>query len=105
MLDNQWYGWFADLIMYGEILVGVALILGAFTGIVAFAGSFMNWNFIMAGAASTNGLMLTLAVFLILAWKVAGWYGLDRWLLTWLGTPWSRRTELDFPSLTQPASD
>jgi thiosulfate dehydrogenase [quinone] large subunit len=49
--------------------------------------------------------MLTLAVLLILAWKVAGWYGLDRWLLSLLGTPWSRRTEPEYPGLTQPASD
>ena len=76
--------------MYGELLVGIALILGGFTGIAAFAGSFMNWNFIMAGSASTNGLMLTLAIFLILVWKVAGWYGLDRRLLPYLGTPWAR---------------
>ena len=105
MLDNQWYEWFADLIMYGEVLVGIALILGAFTGIAAFAGSFMNWNFIMAGAASTNGLMLTLSVLLILAWKVAGWYGLDRWLLTFLGTPWSRTKESKSEGLPQPAGD
>ena len=105
MLDNQWYEWFAELVMYGELLVGIALILGAFTGIAAFAGSFMNWNFIMAGAASTNGLMLTLAILLILAWKVAGWYGLDRWLLTLLGTPWSRTNKTEPAGLTQPAGD
>ena len=94
MLDNQWYEWFAELIMFGEFLVGIALILGMFTGIAAFAGSFMNWNFIMAGAASTNGLMLTLAILLILAWKVADWLGVDRWLLPYLGTPWSREFNL-----------
>jgi thiosulfate dehydrogenase [quinone] large subunit len=105
MLDNQWYEWFANLVMYGELLVGIALILGAFTGIAAFSGSFMNWNFIMAGAASTNGLMLTLAVLLILAWKVAGWYGLDRWLLPLLGTPWSRTKKSDVVGVTQPAGD
>jgi thiosulfate dehydrogenase [quinone] large subunit len=76
-----------------------------FTGIAAFAGSFMNWNFIMAGAASTNGLMLALAIFLILAWKVAGWIGLDRWLLTLLGTPWSRTKESESQGLPQPAGD
>ncbi len=103
MIDNQWNTWFADLVMYGELLVGIALILGAFTGLAAFAGSFMNWNFIMAGAASTNGLMLTLAVFLILAWKVAGWYGLDRWLLTLLGTT---RKQKQVPKvLSHPATD
>lgn len=103
MLDNQWYEWFADLVMYGELLVGTALILGAFTGLAAFAGGFMNWNFIMAGSASVNGVMLTLAVFLILAWKVAGWYGLDRWLLTLLGT--RQRIEPISSSVPQPASD
>jgi thiosulfate dehydrogenase [quinone] large subunit len=105
MINTQAYEWFADVIMYGELLVGIALILGAFTGIAAFAGSFMNWNFIMAGSASTNGLMLTLAIFLILAWKVAGWFGLDRWLLPMLGTPWSRRLESPPETVQQPAGD
>jgi len=50
----------------------------------------MNWNFIMAGSASTNGLLLALAILIVLAWKVAGWWGLDRWLLPLLGTPWHR---------------
>jgi thiosulfate dehydrogenase [quinone] large subunit len=31
-----------------------------------------------------------MAIGLILAWKVAGYYGLDRWLLPMLGTPWQR---------------
>jgi thiosulfate dehydrogenase [quinone] large subunit len=88
MLDNGWYTWFAPLIVYGEILVGIALILGAFVGIAAFFGGLMNWNFIMAGTASTNALLFTLAILLMLAWKTAGYYGLDRFLLPWLGTPW-----------------
>jgi thiosulfate dehydrogenase [quinone] large subunit len=66
----------------------VALVLGAFVGIAAFFGAFMNWNFMMAGTASTNPLLFTLAIVLILAWKVAGYYGLDRALLPVLGTPW-----------------
>jgi thiosulfate dehydrogenase (quinone) large subunit len=88
MHDAQWYIWFSKLIMSGELLIGIALILGAFVGIAAFLGGFMNWNFIMAGSASTNGVMFTMAVILVLAWKVAGWYGLDRYLLPMLGTPW-----------------
>jgi thiosulfate dehydrogenase [quinone] large subunit len=90
MLDRGWYTWFADLIMWGEFLIGVALILGAFVGIAAFFGAFLNWNFIMAGTASTNGLLFAIAIVLMLAWKVAGWYGLDRWLLPLVGTPWYR---------------
>src|SRR5262245_19001737 len=80
MLTHGWYTWCADLVMWGEILIGLALILGALTGIAACFGAFMNWNFIMAGTASTNAWLGLLALLLILAWKVAGWYGLDRWL-------------------------
>ncbi len=88
MLDSQAYTWFAKLVVAGEFLIGIALILGLFTGIAAFFGGFMNWNFMMAGTASTNPVMFTLAILLILAWKTAGWWGLDRWALPLLGTPW-----------------
>ncbi len=93
LLDTEAYVWFAKLISVGETLIGIALILGAFVGIAAFFGAFMNWNFIMAGTASTNALLGLGALLLILAWKVAGWWGLDRWLLPRLGTPWTWREE------------
>lgn len=88
LLDAQAYTWFAKLVAYGELLVGIALIVGAFVGIAAFVGAFMNWNFMMAGTASTNPVLFTLAILLILAWKVAGHYGLDRVFLPLVGTPW-----------------
>lgn len=80
--------WFAWLVTLGELAVGVGLILGALTGIAAFFGAFMNMSFLLAGSASTNPVMFILAIGLMLAWKVAGYYGLDRWLLPRLGTPW-----------------
>jgi thiosulfate dehydrogenase [quinone] large subunit len=52
------------LIAYGEVLIGIALIVGAFVGIAAFFGAFLNWNFVMAGAASTNAVLFTLAILL-----------------------------------------
>jgi thiosulfate dehydrogenase (quinone) large subunit len=88
MLDAQAYTWFAKLIATGEFLIGVALILGAFTGIAAFFGGFMNWNFMMAGSASTNPMLFVIAVGLILAWKVSGYIGADYYLLRLIGTPW-----------------
>lgn len=88
LLDAQAYTWFAKLVVAGELLIGIALILGIFTGIAAFLGGFMNWNFMMAGSASVNPVFFTISVLLILAWKIAGWWGLDRWILSLLGTPW-----------------
>lgn len=88
LLDIGAYTWFAKLVAYGELAIGIALVIGAFVGIAAFFGAFMNWNFMMAGTASTNPLLFTAAMLLILAWKVAGYYGVDRALLPLLGTPW-----------------
>jgi thiosulfate dehydrogenase [quinone] large subunit len=56
--------------------------------VAAFFGGVMNWSFIMAGSASTNGMLFAIATWLVLAWRNAGWIGLDRWLLPLLGTPW-----------------
>jgi thiosulfate dehydrogenase [quinone] large subunit len=98
LLDAQAYQWFGKLVAYGELLVGIALILGAFTGFVAFFGAFMNWNFMMAGAASTNPVLFVVAIGLIMAWKVSGYFGVDYFLLPWIGTPWSRRSVGDRPS-------
>ena len=100
MLDIEAYTWFAKLVAYGELLVGVALILGLFTGIAAFFAGFMNWNFIMAGAASTNGMLFFVSVLLILAWKVAGYIGLDYYVLPYIGTPWRSREFEGEPVLT-----
>jgi thiosulfate dehydrogenase [quinone] large subunit len=88
MLDHGWYDWFAVLIAFGELFVGLALIVGAFTGIAALFGATLNFNFMLAGSASTNPVLMLLAILLILAWKVSGYIGLDRWLLPALGTPW-----------------
>jgi thiosulfate dehydrogenase (quinone) large subunit len=92
MLDAEAYTWFAKLVAYGELIIGIALILGLFTGIAAFFGGFMNWNFMMAGSASTNPMLFTIAVLLVLGWKVSGYVGLDYFALRYLGTPWRGRT-------------
>jgi thiosulfate dehydrogenase [quinone] large subunit len=89
MLDHEWYTWFAKVVAVGEVLIGLGLIVGALVGIAAFFGTLMNFNFQLAGSASTNPVLFGLSVFLVLAWKVAGWWGLDRYLLPLLGTPWS----------------
>jgi thiosulfate dehydrogenase (quinone) large subunit len=96
-----WYAWFLQhvalpiapglsyVVTFGEVLVGLALIFGILTGIAAFFGVFMNMNFLLAGAVSINPIIGGLAIFLVLAWRVAGYYGFDRYLLPLLGTPWT----------------
>ncbi len=87
-LDNVFI--LSHMVAVGELLVGIALILGVFVGIAAFFGVFMNMNFLLAGTVSANPIFLALGLLLVLAWRTAGWYGLDRWVLQYLGTPWHR---------------
>jgi thiosulfate dehydrogenase (quinone) large subunit len=88
LIEAQSHTWFGGLVAWGELLIGVGLILGAFVGVAAFFGALLNMNFMLAGSAATNPVLFVLAAGLILAWKVAGYYGADRFLLPFLGTPW-----------------
>jgi thiosulfate dehydrogenase [quinone] large subunit len=90
LVDTNSAGWFSYVIVGGEIAVGIGLILGAFVGIAAFGGLLMNLAFLLAGTTSTNPVLAVLGIVLILAWKNAGYVGLDRYFLPLLGTPWQR---------------
>ncbi len=79
---------FSYAVSFGEFFVGIGLILGIFTGIAAFFGAFMNMNYLFAGTISINPFLFLIELFIILAWRVAGWIGLDRFILPLLGTPW-----------------
>jgi thiosulfate dehydrogenase [quinone] large subunit len=80
---------FAYLITGGELAVGFGLLLGVITGIAALFGTFMNFNYLCAGSVSINPVLIVLSLFLLLAWRIAGYYGLDRYLIPLLGTPWT----------------
>ncbi len=88
LLQGGHYTWFSKLIVMGEIAIGIALIVGAFVGVAAFFGALMNFNFMLAGSASINPMLFLLSVLLILAWKIAGYWGLDRVLMPVVRTPW-----------------
>ena len=83
----------SGVVAYGELLVGIALIIGMFTGIAAFFGLFMNLNYLLAGTVSVNPVLFTLSIGLILGWKIAGYIGVDKYLLPKLGTPWGKVTQ------------
>jgi thiosulfate dehydrogenase [quinone] large subunit len=90
LIDTNSAGWFSYVIVFGELAVGTALILGAFVGLAALGGLLMNMAFLLAGTTSTNPVLIILGILLILAWKNAGYIGLDYFLLPLFGTPWKQ---------------
>lgn len=90
LIDNHAAPWFSWLVLLGEMAIGLGLLFGVLTGVAAFFGLVMNMSFLLSGSASTNPVLFSMGIGLILAWRVAGWYGVDRYLLPKLGTPWTR---------------
>lgn len=79
------------VVAFGELAVGVGLILGVFTFAAVFFGGFMNLNYLFAGAVSINPQMLVLSIGLLAAWRVAGHIGADKYLLPFVGSFWKRK--------------
>src|SRR5690625_2868604 len=75
---------FSFMVAWGEVLVGIALILGIFTNFAALMGITMNFAFLFSGTVSTNAQMVVLTIFLLVAGFNAGRYGLDRWVIPFL---------------------
>ncbi len=84
-------GLFNVLIPIGEFLVGLALILGLFTTFAALMGAVMNFAFLFSGTTSTNPQMVLVAIFILVASRNAGWFGLDYYALPSLDKLFKRR--------------
>ena len=84
------YRWIGPMIPFVELTIGTLLVLGLFTGVAAALGLLMNVSFLFGGSAGENPAFALTAGALIAAWRVAGYYGLDNWVLPLVGVPWSR---------------
>ena len=60
-------GVFAYVVAFGEILIGLGLIFGCFTGAAALFGLFMNVNFMLSGVVDPNLITAVETLFLIFA--------------------------------------
>ena len=73
--------WIAKVVTVSELVIGALLILGLFTGAAAVAGLGLNIIYMFTGSAGVNPAYAIVAVLLILAWRNAGYLGLDRYAL------------------------
>ncbi|SHF95317.1 DoxX family protein [Ornithinibacillus halophilus] len=75
---------FSFMVMWGELLVGIALITGIFTNFAALMGVTMNLSFLFSGSGMLDAQMAVVTVFIVIAGRNAGRLGLDRWVLPML---------------------
>lgn len=68
---------FSYMVAYGELLAGLGLILGVFTGFAALGGALMNLSFMLAGTTSTNPIMYTAGIIVLATLTYAQYYGFD----------------------------
>ena len=83
---------FSYLVAFGEILVGISLILGALTVVGLIAGAFMNLNYLLAGTTSTNPNLYTIAIILLFVGANAYTIGLDHFLIPILKDKFGRKS-------------
>lgn len=74
-------GLFSFLVAWGELFVGLGLILGCFTTAAAFFGIIMNFAFMFSGTISTNPQMILLTIFILVSGYNAGKIGIDRFII------------------------
>ncbi|HXL92151.1 MAG TPA: DoxX family membrane protein [Streptosporangiaceae bacterium] len=89
--------WIAKVVAVSELAIGILLILGLLTGAAAVAGLVLNVIYMFSGSSGVNPAYAIVAVFLILAWRNAGYIGLDRFAF-----PMMRGRPRPAPRMIQP---
>ena len=69
------------LVPWGELFVGLGLLIGCFTKTAVFFGIVMNFSYMFSGTTSTNPQLVLLSMFILVSAMNAGRYGLDGMLM------------------------
>lgn len=72
---------FNFLVMWGEILVGIALIVGCLTKTAVFFGLVMNFSYMLSGSIGVNPEMVILSMFVLVSSMNAGKFGIDGFVI------------------------
>ena len=86
---SQWYAWaiqnlllpsagvFTYLVAIGEVLIGIALLIGVFTRLTTSMALLMNMAFFYAGTVSSLPYVLPLEIAILLIGSYVGYIGVD----------------------------
>jgi thiosulfate dehydrogenase [quinone] large subunit len=76
--------WIGKLVGIIEFVIGLLLLVGLLTGAAAIIGLVLNLIYLFSGTAGVNPAYAIVAVLLIMAWRNAGYLGLDRFAFPFL---------------------
>jgi thiosulfate dehydrogenase (quinone) large subunit len=72
------------IVPWGELLVGLGLIVGLATIPALIAGAFMNLNFMLAGSTSIDPILYSAAIILLFTGSGSYFFGLDKFAIPYL---------------------
>lgn len=82
---------FSFLVAWGELLIGIGLLIGALTTVAMFFGLMLNFMFMFAGTISSNPWLVLLGFILLAAGANAGKFGADYYILPYLRHLFNKR--------------
>lgn len=109
------YGWYVDflkgvalpnvdlfnfIVPWGEMLVGLGLMLGCLTTAAMFFGLVMNFAFFLAGTVSHNPTDIFLGFIILAAGYNAGRFGLDYWVIPFFRKMTKKHAATEKPNTT-----
>jgi thiosulfate dehydrogenase (quinone) large subunit len=86
---------FNVIVPWGELFIGLGLILGVLTTTAVFFGMLMNFTFMLAGTVSSNPWLILLSIFIIAAGANAGKFGADYYVLPYIRQGFSKLRKHD----------
>lgn len=81
---------FSYMVAFGEVLIGLALLVGLFTRFAAFWGAFLNLLFMLAGSSGVNPYMFTIELSILLVGVSAGLLGADAVVLPYVKAEYAK---------------
>ena len=69
--------WIAVLVDFGELAIGLGLIVGFLTRTAAVASLFLLLTYVMSGTAGVTGFYALCALIVLATWRTSTWIGLD----------------------------
>ena len=70
-------GFIGLLVAFGELAIGIALVLGLFTRTAALASLVLLFTYVMSGTASVCAFYALCALLILATWRVSSWIGVD----------------------------